>query len=125
MVAALGGPSDIMENPDAHLDRAPVIREVFPERDGVVVRHDTRALGIAVMSLGGGRAVESDVIDPAVGLAAIAGPGTAVARGGQPLAVVHARDDAAADAAQAAVRAAITVGESAPADPPVVAEVLR
>jgi thymidine phosphorylase len=125
MVHALGGPSDMMESYGQHLERAPVIREVFPETEGVVIAHDTRALGIAVMSLGGGRAVESDVIDPAVGLAAVAGPGTAVARGGRPLAVVHARDAAGADAAEAAVRAAIAVGETAPPDVPVVAEVLR
>jgi thymidine phosphorylase len=125
MVAALGGPADIIEDPDAHLERAPVIREVFPEQDGVVTGHDTRALGIAVMELGGGRAVETDVIDMAVGLDAVAGPGAAVARGGRPLAVVHARDEAGADAAQAAVRAAITVGDRTPDAAPIVAEVLR
>jgi thymidine phosphorylase len=125
MVAALGGPSDIMDNTDAHLDRAPVVREVFAEEDGVVVAHDTRALGIAVMNLGGGRAVESDVIDMAVGLDAVAGPGTAVARGGRPLAIVHARDESGADAAHAAVRAAISVGDQGPDPTPIVAEVLR
>jgi thymidine phosphorylase len=125
MVHALGGPSDMMENYEQHLDRAPVIREVFPETDGVVTAHDTRALGIVVMNLGGGRAVESDVIDPAVGLDAVAGPETAVASGGRPLAIVHARDGASADAAAAAVRAAITVGETAPSEAPIVAEVLR
>ena len=128
MVAALGGPSDIMDNYDAHLDAAPVVREVFPSEDGVVTGHDTRALGIAVMNLGGGRAVETDVIDMAVGLDAVAPPGAAVARGARPLAIVHARDDAGADAAEAAVRAAITVGDAADgrADiTPIVAEVLR
>jgi thymidine phosphorylase len=128
MVAALGGPSDMMDNYEQHLDRAPVIREIFPEADGIVTAHDTRALGIAVMNLGGGRAVESDVIDPTVGLDAVAGPGTDVGPptgGGRPLAVVHARDEAGADVAEAAVRAAMTVGETASPDVPVVAEVLR
>jgi thymidine phosphorylase len=125
MVAALGGPSDIIDNYDAHLEAAPVVREVFADEDGVVTAHDTRALGVAVMTLGGGRAVESDVIDMAVGLDAVAGPGTAVARGGRPLAIVHARDEAGADAAEAAVRAAITVGETSPETTPIVAEVLR
>jgi thymidine phosphorylase len=117
----------MMENYEHHLDRAPVVREVSPEHDGVVTAHDTRALGLAVMSLGGGRAVERDVIDAAVGLDAVAGPGTTVARGGRPLAVVHARDEAGADAAEAAVRAAIAVGDGSAVgvSPPVVAEVLR
>jgi thymidine phosphorylase len=125
MVAALGGPSDIMENPDAHLEVAPLVREVHAEAEGIVTGHDTRALGLVVMDLGGGRKVESDAIDMAVGLADVAGPGEAVGRGGRPLAVVHARDEAAADAAEAAVRAAIAVGDAAPEERPVVAEVLR
>jgi thymidine phosphorylase len=125
MVGALGGPNDMMESYEQHLDRASVIREVFPETEGVVTAHDTRALGIAVMSLGGGRAVESDVIDPAVGLDAVAGPGAKVGPGHRPLAIVHARDEAGAEAAAAAVRAAIAVGETAPPEVPVVAEFLR
>jgi thymidine phosphorylase len=125
MVAALGGPSDIMDDPDGHLEVAPVVREVHAEAEGIVTGHDTRALGIVVMDLGGGRKVESDAIDPAVGLADVASPGEAVGRGGRPLAVVHARDEAAADAAEAAVRAAIAVGDTAPEERPVVAEVLR
>jgi thymidine phosphorylase len=125
MVAALGGPADILEDHAAHLERAPVVREVFPEEESVVVGHDTRALGIAVMNLGGGRKVESDVIDMAVGLDAVAGPGEVVARGGRPLAIVHARDADAADAAEDAVRAAVVLGASAPEPTPIVAEVLR
>lgn len=125
MVAALGGPSDIMDDPDAHLDLAPVVREVHAEAEGIVTSHDTRALGLVVMELGGGRKVESDAIDPAVGLADVAGPGEAVGRGGRPLAVVHARGEAAAGVAAAAVRAAITVGDTPREPRPVVAEVLR
>ncbi|HEX5922572.1 MAG TPA: hypothetical protein VFY45_01990, partial [Baekduia sp.] len=125
MVGALGGPNDMMENYERHLERAPVIGEVFPETEGVVTAHDTRALGIAVMSLGGGRALESDVIDPAVGLDAVAGPGAKVGLGHRPLAIVHARDETGAAVAAAAVRAAITVGDTAPSELPVVAEVLR
>jgi thymidine phosphorylase len=128
MVAALGGPADLLERPDAHLPAAPVVREVFPETAGVVGGHDTRALGVVVMELGGGRRTERDAIDHAVGLAAVAGPGDEVAPGGRPLGVVHARDQASADAAARAVRAAIRVAE--PGEPgaesvPVVTEEIR
>jgi thymidine phosphorylase len=128
MVAALGGPADLLERPDAHLPAAPVVREVFPETAGVVSGHDTRALGVVVMELGGGRRTERDAIDHAVGLAAVAGPGDEVAPGGRPLGVVHARDQASADAAARAVRAAIRVAE--PGEPgaesvPVVTEEIR
>jgi thymidine phosphorylase len=39
--------------------------------------------------------------------------------------VIHARDEAGADAAEAEVKAAIAVGDSAPNVNPIVAEVLR
>jgi thymidine phosphorylase len=116
-----------MERPDDHLPQAPVVRKVFPERGGVVTRHGTRGLGVAVMHLGGNRQAESDVIDHAVGFSAIAGPGEQVGRAGtgSPLAVVHARDEASADAAQRAVRELIEVGDAGPPDVPVVTEVVR
>jgi thymidine phosphorylase len=127
MVAALGGPADLLERPDAHLPAAPVVREVFPARDGVVTAHAVRDLGLLVTELGGWRMRETDAVDHAVGLAAVAGPGEAVGPGGRPLAVVHARDEASAGAAERVLRAAIAVGDDAPgADRiPVVTEELR
>jgi thymidine phosphorylase len=125
MVAALGGPGDLLERPDAHLPAAPVVRPVAPLRDGVVVAHGTRAIGVEVMRLGGNRAAETDVIDHSVGFSAIAAIGEEVGVGGRPLCVIHARDAARADAAEAAIRELIVVGDAAPADVPVVAEVVR
>src|SRR5215203_4043485 len=85
MAAALGGPADLLDDPDRHLPGAPVRREVAgPE--GVVTAIDVRALGLVVMELGGGRRRESDEIDPAVGLTDVAGLGEDAAR----LATVHA-----------------------------------
>jgi thymidine phosphorylase len=127
MVAALGGPADLLERPDAHLPAAPVVRAVFAQRDGVVTGHAVRDLGLLVTELGGGRKRETDAVDHAVGLAAVAAPGEAVGPGGRPLAVVHARDEASAAAAERALGAAIAVGDDAPgADHvPVVTEELR
>jgi thymidine phosphorylase len=122
MVAALGGPADLLERPGAHLPAAPIVRPVTPERPGHVTAHATRELGLAVMALGGGRRTEADAIDPAVGLSAVAAPGAAVGPGA-PLAVVHARDEAGFAAAQRAVRAAMVVSEApGGAPPPVVTE---
>jgi thymidine phosphorylase len=125
MVAALGGPADLLERPDAHLAAAPVVVEVAPEHDGVVTAHRTRDLGVAVMELGGGRMTEGAPIDHAVGLSHVAPVGEDVGPGGRPLCVVHARDAQAADRAAAAVRAAIEVGDRAAAAAPVVTEELR
>jgi thymidine phosphorylase len=122
MAAALGGPADLLDRPDAHLPAARVTLEVHPAEAGVVTGHATRDLGLVVLDLGGGRHRDGQAIDHAVGLAQIAGPGAEVAPGGRPLCVVHARDDASAAAAAEAVRAAIHVGENARATEPVVTE---
>ena len=45
MVAALGGPSDLLERPDDHLPAAPVTMAAHPERPGVVAGIDVRAVG--------------------------------------------------------------------------------
>jgi thymidine phosphorylase len=119
MVSALGGPADFVERAAAHLPSAPVVRPVAPERPGVVTAMDCRAMGLLVTALGGNRAREDDVVDPAVGLSHVAAVGDAVGPDA-PLAMVHARGDAAAEAAAAALRSAVTVGAQAPAPRPVV-----
>ena len=120
MVVALGGPGDLLERPERHLAAAPVRLAVQPVRPGVVTWVDARMLGLAVVALGGGRRRVEDAVDPAVGLADVAGPGDAVGRD-RPLAVVHARSPAAAERAAAAIREAVVVAEAPPrpAPPPV------
>jgi thymidine phosphorylase len=119
MTARLGGPSDLVERPEAHLAAAPVTIAVPPPRPGRVVRLDVRALGIAVLELGGGRRRVEDRIDPAVGLAEVAGLGAAVGPD-RPLAVIHARTEDAAQATAAAVAQAFEIGEAPPPERPVV-----
>jgi len=118
MVAALGGPGDILEAPD--LATAPVTRAAAPERAGVVTGMNCRDVGLVVTGLGGNRRREDDVIDPAVGLTEIAPVGAEVGPD-RPLAVVHAASEDDADAAVAALRSAIAIGDEAPAARPVVA----
>ena len=122
MVAELGGPADLLEAPDRHLPSAPAVIAAFPERDGVVGEIDVRAVGMAVVRLGGGRRHEAEGVDHAVGLSEVAAPGERVGRGERPLALVHARDEAAAQRAVADLRAAFAVGEQAPADRPAIRE---
>jgi thymidine phosphorylase len=125
MAAALGGPADLLERPDAHLRSAPVTLAVEADRTGFVTAHATRALGLVVLDLGGGRHRDGQAIDDAVGLTAIAGLGEEVAPGARPLCVVHARDTTSAEAAAEAVRAAIAVGDDAPPTDPIVTEEIR
>jgi thymidine phosphorylase len=120
MVTELGGPADLLERPSEHLAAAPVRRAVAPERPGVVTGMDCRAVGLVITGLGGNRASEQDRIDPAVGLTGIAPTGAEVGPD-RPLAVVHARDEAGADAAEAALRAAVRIGDAAAEPRPAVA----
>ena len=119
MVAARGGPCDVLR--DAALPQAPVQRAVPAPGSGYVATVDTRALGLAVVELGGGRRRGGDVVDPRVGLAFCRPIGAAV-HSGDALAVVHAADDASADAAVRAVLAAYHVGIIAVAPPPLILE---
>jgi thymidine phosphorylase len=96
MVAALGGPRDVLR--DAQLPTAPVQRPVPAPRDGVLSRLNVRALGQCVVQLGGGRRRPGDAVDPRVGLSAVLPLQTRV-QAGQPVAVVHAASEAAAEQA--------------------------
>ncbi len=119
MVAGLGGPADLLERPARHLARAPVVLEVPAPKDGYVAAVDTRALGLAVLSLGGGRSAPGARVDPRVGLDRIARLGEQVAKG-EPLARVHAADAAAGAAAVLAVAAAMQIAATPPPEDPAV-----
>lgn len=112
MVAALGGPTDLLEKPANHLAVAPVARPVFAEAAGTVAAIDTRAVGLAVVALGGGRVRPQDPIDHAVGIVALVGLGEEVGPD-RPLGVVHARDEAGFVAANLRLREAYRIGEAA------------
>jgi thymidine phosphorylase len=109
MVSALGGPADFIDRPAAHLPVAAIVQAVDPAEPGTVSAIDTRALGLAVVSLGGGRTRPQDKIDHAVGLTELAGIGEPVGAH-RPLCLVHARDEATAAAAAETVRQAYRVG---------------
>ncbi|MFO1038817.1 MAG: thymidine phosphorylase [Geminicoccaceae bacterium] len=121
MVAALGGPHDLLDRPRAHLGRAPVEIPVPAPTSGFVSRIDVRALGLAIIGLGGGRTRVDDLIDHRVGLTAVAGLGEPVLAGA-PLAMVHAADRAAAEQAVVDVTRAFAIGSTAPQVPSAIRE---
>jgi thymidine phosphorylase len=118
MVAALGGPRDFLTRADAVLPRAGVLTAAVPERRGVVTAIDVRAIGLAVVELGGGRTRAADAIDHSVGFTDLAPIGGEVGPDA-PLARVHARSAEEAEAAVRRLRAAYRLGDAAPerADP--------
>jgi thymidine phosphorylase len=124
MVAALGGPTDLVERPEKHLAAAPIVRPIYAARSGRVAKIATRAVGIAVLELGGGRSDPKAAIDPAVGFCDLAELDQAVDPG-QPLAMMHARDEASAARAAATLFNAFEIAETAAPSGPVVRETLE
>jgi len=111
MVVAQGGDPAVVRDP-SRLPRAPIQREVRAPEAGMVVQVEPRAIGHAIIALGGGRTKAEDAVDPAVGVVIPVKPGQRVALG-QLLATIHARDEAGAAAADPVVRKAIRMGERA------------
>ena len=121
MVRLLGGPADIVDNYDAHLQRAPIVRAVHAR--GVVAGVNTRAVGNAIIELGGGRKHVGETLDLSVGFSDIARIGTEL-DADTPLAVVHAASEADAEAAERNLLAAVTLAQTAPPEQPVIHEIL-
>jgi len=111
MVTALGGPVDFLDRRQTYLAAAPIIRPVHAERTGRVQAIRTRELGLAVIELGGGRRVASDLIDHRVGLSDLIGKGAAVDPA-MPLWLVHAADEACFEMAAKIVKKAYVIGEA-------------
>jgi len=106
MVAALGGPSDLLEQPGVYLAPAPVVKPCAPTKSGRIAAIDTRAVGVALIELGGGRLRAQDKIDHRVGFSDFRGLGEE-AGPQQPICTIHAADGAAWTRAANAVRSAV------------------
>lgn len=111
MVAALGGPPDMAQDWRTHLPKAPVVGDVTAPTSGYIHAINGEGLGLAVVGLGGGRKVETDRVNPAVGLSDVVALGAHVQRG-DPLCILHAADEDSAMEAAVAVQKAITIGDA-------------
>ena len=121
MVSGLGGPADFVENMLKYLPNAPVVREVYAKTNGFVQNIDTRGIGMAVIELGGGRRVASDTIDHSVGFSDLVGVGELL-DGDEPIGVVHALNEADADAAAQTLQNALKIGDNVLRPKPLIRE---
>ncbi len=103
---------------------APVLHEVAAPDGGFVERIAATRIGLASLELGAGRVTKDDEIDHAVGVVCLAKRGDEIGVG-EPLARIHARDQASADVAAEEVRAAYILGGEAPPERGIVLEVVR
>ncbi|MCF1428366.1 MAG: thymidine phosphorylase [Shewanella sp.] len=124
MVSGLGGPADFVEAFDKYLPQAQIIRPVYADTMGFAHSMDTRGLGLAVVTLGGGRRKPGDALDYSVGLSQVCALGNRIDRD-KPLAVIHAQSEDDFAAAANAVKQAITVADAAPEQYPQVYRKIR
>jgi thymidine phosphorylase len=111
MVAELGGPSDFVDRWRDRLPAAKIMVDIHADMAGYVTAIDTRALGEAVVLLGGGRLKQEDRLDLAVGLSDIARIGQEI-DGTTPLLRIHAASEEAARAVAGMLRIAFTLSEA-------------
>ena len=121
MIHAFGGPADFCDSSQTYLPNAPVILDVRAPTGGYLSACDGRALGIAVVDMGGGRRQTVDTIDHSVGFDRILPLGSVIEKG-QPIARVHAKSQEQAERASRAFLAGYSVDANAPPPSPVIIE---
>jgi thymidine phosphorylase len=118
MVSMQGGPSDLLDKPARYLAAAPVVRPLASPLEGGIEHIDTRAVGLAVVTLGGGRRLVDDIIDHRVGFSGFSLVGDTVNKG-DPLVTIHAADETTWQEAAQALTKAIVIGRAKDALPAV------
>lgn len=121
MVAALGGPTDFIENHRKYLDISSVAIEARPARSGYISHIDVRRVGNAVIKLGGGRIHPDAGVHHAVGLTNIKGVGQEVSPTDS-LCQVHTDDNALAELIAAEISGAVTISDTAPYASPIISK---
>ncbi|WP_258086475.1 thymidine phosphorylase [Xenorhabdus bovienii] len=109
MVAAQKGPIDFVENYARYLPAASFSKPVFAGQNGIITEMDTRALGMSVVALGGGRHKATDPINYSVGLSDIVALGAEV-NADTPLAMIYANNENDWQEAAEVVRKSIVLG---------------
>jgi pyrimidine-nucleoside phosphorylase len=112
MIEAQGGDPKVVEELD-RLPRARYAVELESDTDGVVTAVDALEVGLTAVAMGAGRTRTDDVVDPAVGIKLAVAPGEQVQKG-QPLAILHVHEVAAAEPHAVRLRRAIVVDPAAP-----------
>ena len=113
MISQMGGPINFGQDFNRYLPEATAVIEVFAPEAGYLAQWDGRSLGNIVVKLGGGRLVETDQVDHAVGFSEIASIGTKLSKG-SPILKIHATRIDHAEEAKRQVLAAFKLSDSAP-----------
>lgn len=113
MVKALGGPADFVEKYEYYLPQAAYQKPIFAEHAGYVSAMDTRAVGLSIIELKGGRTVPGESLDLATGYSEFAQIGDYV-DGSKPLAIAHYQTEEQYEKARKNILTAITITDTKP-----------
>ena len=113
MTAMLGGPADFAEKYLKHLPHTAHVKPVFVKHKGYVCSMDTRAIGVSIITLKGGRSVPDQALDLATGYSEFAQIGDFV-DADKPLAFVHYQSEEQYDYAADTLREAVIVSDVKP-----------
>ncbi|MDJ0812927.1 MAG: thymidine phosphorylase [Woeseiaceae bacterium] len=117
MCVALGGPPGFVAGSEKHLAKAPVTKAVHAA--GYLAGVDVRAVGNAIIELGGGRRRVGEALDLSVGFSDVARIGTLL-DGETPLAIVHAASDNEAQRAGQLLLDACSIHDEPPKSEPTI-----
>ncbi len=109
IIEAQGGDPRCVDDPSL-LPQANAVEVYYARSAGTVRRVEPRAIGRAVVEMGGGRRKVEDAVDPTVGFVITARPGQTV-HISEPLASIFAKDAAGIELGRRALDAAIQIGE--------------
>jgi pyrimidine-nucleoside phosphorylase len=111
IIEAQGGNPAVIEDLGV-LPQAQAVEVFAAPEGGLVERVEPRAIGEAIVAMGGGRRVVTDAVDPSVGFVITVKPGDRIERN-QPIASVFARDAGGIAIGMNALRRAVIVGDRA------------
>lgn len=113
MAAALGGPVDFVEKADTYLPQAAIKRPIFAEKAGFVKAMDTRAVGLAVIALKGGRTIPGEKLDLSTGFTNFVQIGDKI-DAKTPLAVVNCQNESQYEAVRKNIIKAVEISDVSP-----------
>jgi len=123
MIYELGGPIDLLEKPNKHLNPMPIISPVKSKTSGYISEIDVRAVGLSMIHLKAGRTKSTDPIDHGVGLSEIVSVGQWVSKG-DTLAMAHCRDKDQISYLEKTLPPLITLNDNQITSPVLIHEVL-
>jgi len=113
MASALGAPTDFVEKADAYLPQSLHQKPIFAEGEGFVAAMDTRAIGLSIIELGGGRTVPNQPLDLATGYTDFVQIGAKIDVK-TPLAIVHYQTEEQYEKAAQILKSSVLLSDTKP-----------